>query len=182
MPTYDYLILAAGWIVWFLPFPHKRWNQGTPQRRDNRSRWGLLVQVVAYALIWQGAFWTRHPSSVRVALSVVFFVFAALLSWTATNALGRHLRFDAAVTADHELIRTGPYAIVRHPIYASMLAVLLGTGFMIAAPVRFLPALLIFLIGTEIRVRTEDNLLASHFGERFQAYRQEVPAYIPLVR
>jgi len=109
-------------------------------------------------------------------------VLATLLSWTATNALGRHLRFDAAVTADHELIRTGPYAIVRHPIYASMLAVLLGTGSMIAAPVLFIPAVVIFLIGTEIRVRTEDSLLASHFGDRFRDYQQEVPAYIPLVR
>jgi len=182
MPAYDYLILAAGWLVWFLAFPHKRWNQGSPARRDNRSRWGLLVQVVSYVLIWQGHFWTRHPTPVRVALSVIFFVLATLLSWTATNALGRHLRFDAAVTADHELIRTGPYAIVRHPIYASMLAVLLGTGSMIAAPVLFIPAVVIFLIGTEIRVRTEDSLLASHFGDRFRDYQQEVPAYIPLVR
>jgi protein-S-isoprenylcysteine O-methyltransferase Ste14 len=40
----------------------------------------------------------------------------------------------------------------------------------------------LFLIGTEIRVRTEDRLLASRFGDRFTAYRRQVAAYIPLVR
>ena len=84
--------------------------------------------------------------------------------------------------APHEPRLARIAALVADPSRARMLAVLLGTGFMIAAPVLFIPAVVIFLIGTEIRVRTEDTLLASHFGDRFQAYRQEVPAYIPLVR
>jgi protein-S-isoprenylcysteine O-methyltransferase Ste14 len=40
----------------------------------------------------------------------------------------------------------------------------------------------VFLAGTEIRVRTEDGLLASRFGDTFAAYRRRVKAYIPLVR
>jgi protein-S-isoprenylcysteine O-methyltransferase Ste14 len=40
----------------------------------------------------------------------------------------------------------------------------------------------LFLIGTEIRVRAEDRLLASRFGDRFTAYRRQVAAYLPLVR
>jgi protein-S-isoprenylcysteine O-methyltransferase Ste14 len=182
MPSYVYVILALGWFFWFLPFPLKRWNQGKPQTSDHRSRWGMLLQVVAYALLWQGHFWVTHPSNWRIAASAIFVILAVLLSWTATNALGRHLRFDAAVTPDHELIRTGPYAIIRHPIYASMLAILLGTGVVLTPPMLFIPAIIIFLIGTEIRVRTEDNLLATHFGDQFRNYRQHVSAYIPLIR
>lgn len=45
----------------------------------------------------------------------------------------------------------------------------------------FLIALVIFLIGTEIRVRTEEKLLASRFGEEFQQYKKSVPAYVPFV-
>jgi protein-S-isoprenylcysteine O-methyltransferase Ste14 len=37
----------------------------------------------------------------------------------------------------------------------------------------------VLLIGTEIRVRTEDALLAAHFGEQFTAYRRSVGAYVP---
>jgi protein-S-isoprenylcysteine O-methyltransferase Ste14 len=46
----------------------------------------------------------------------------------------------------------------------------------------FLISALLFVAGTEIRVRVEDNLLASRFGERFREYQQRVPAYVPLVR
>jgi protein-S-isoprenylcysteine O-methyltransferase Ste14 len=40
---------------------------------------------------------------------------------------------------------------------------------------------LLFIIGTEIRVRIEERLLASHFGEEFQAYKRSVPAYLPFL-
>lgn len=181
MPAYVYTVLAVGWALWFAAFPRK-WNQRAVSRSDHRSHWGLLLQVIAYVLIWQGHFWLRHPALWRTVLSAVLFVLAALLSWTATTALGIHLRFEAAVSDGHELVRTGPYALVRHPIYASMLAVLLATGVIVTPGPLFFAALVIFIIGTEIRVRTEDNLLASHFGNEFQTYKQAVPAYIPLIR
>lgn len=181
MQVYVYVILAVGWLLWFVPF-FRKWNMSETRTRDRRSRWGLLLQVVAYALLWLGRFWLNQPALWRVVLSAVLMAVAALLSWTATKALGKQLRFVAAVGDDHELIRTGPYAVIRHPIYASMLAVFLGTGVVITPTALFLPAVVLFLIGTEIRVRTEDHLLASHFGDQFDAYRQSVSAYIPLIR
>jgi protein-S-isoprenylcysteine O-methyltransferase Ste14 len=42
-------------------------------------------------------------------------------------------------------------------------------------------ALLLFIVGTEIRVRIEERLLASHFGEEFKAYKRSVPAYLPFL-
>lgn len=182
MPGYAYLILAAGWLFWFLPFPLKGWTHAQPQKRENRARWGLLLQVIAYLLLWQGHFWTVSPTPWRTALSVIFLAFAILLAWTSTRALGKHLRFDAALSADHELVQSGAYGILRHPIYSSMLCLLLGTGFMVSRAIFFIPAVLIFFAGTEIRVRIEDNLLASHFGDRFRQYRQHVSAYVPFVR
>ena len=182
MSPAGYIILAAGWLVWFIPFPVTGWNSKTPDRRDNRARWGLVLEVIAYSLLWQGEFWTRSPAPWRIACSVLFLALAGLLSWTATRALGRHLRFDAALSPDHELVRTGPYRVLRHPIYTSMFCMLLGTGFMITSLPLLLAAILLFVCGTEIRVRVEDGLLASRFGDQFREYQRSVSAYIPLVR
>lgn len=182
MPAYVNIILAVGWILWLLPFPLSGWNWSAPAKRDNRSRWGLLLQVVAYSLLWMGQFWLRSPAPWQVTLSVLCFLCAALLSWTSARALGKHLRFDAALNQDHELVRSGPYGVLRHPIYSSMLCILLGTGVLITPPLLFLAALIIFLLGTEIRVRAEDGLLASRFGDEFLRYRQTVSAYVPFVR
>jgi protein-S-isoprenylcysteine O-methyltransferase Ste14 len=71
---------------------------------------------------------------------------------------------------------------VRHPIYTSMLCVLWGIGFMAASPLLFVVATAVFLVGTEIRVRIEDRLLAARFGEQFEQYRRSTSAYLPLLR
>ena len=143
---------------------------------------GIGLQGIAYALSWQGHFWKAPPPTWRLAFSLFFLGAAGVLSWTSTWALGRQWRFDAGLSADHELVIAGAYSFIRHPIYCSMLCLLLGTGFMITPWPLFLISAIVFICGTEIRVRIEDNLLASRFDERFRQYQQSVPAYVPFVR
>ena len=182
MPIYAYAILVAGWLLWMIPFALIKRSNNPAKQIDRRARWGVVICAVAYALLWQGKFWLRQPHSWQFALSFVFFALGILLSWTSTRALGRQWRIDAGLSSDHELIMAGPYRFVRHPIYTSMLCVLLATGFVVTSLPRFLLALIVFLVGTEIRVRIEDQLLASQFGNTFQQYRQSVPAYIPFLK
>jgi len=182
MPAYAYAILAVGWIAWCAPFFLIKRSAQSPQKLNRNARWGIALQMIGFSLLWQGHFWTRSPAAWRVGLSVVFFVFAALLSWSGARTLGRQWRIDAGLNADHELVRTGVYHMVRHTIYTSMLCLLLSTGFLITPLLLFVVAGILFMIGTEIRVRVEDNLLSSRFGEEFQSYRRGVSAYLPFSR
>jgi protein-S-isoprenylcysteine O-methyltransferase Ste14 len=182
MPAYNYVILAAGWLAWMMPFFLIKRTGAKAQRLDRRARWGIVLQGLAYSLIWQTRFWERQPHSWRTALSAVLLTLAALLSWSSARTLGRQWRFDAGLNADHELVTSGAYRFVRHPIYTSMLCMLLGTGFMVAPMPLLLVSTLIFIVGTEIRVRIEDNLLASRFGDRFRDYQHSVAAYIPFLK
>jgi protein-S-isoprenylcysteine O-methyltransferase Ste14 len=68
------------------------------------------------------------------------------------------------------------------PIYTSLLCLLWAMGFLLTRLPWLALASLLALIGTEIRVRVEDGLLASRFGKQFEAYQRSVPAYIPLIR
>lgn len=180
---YAYAILAAGWLIWLTPFLVIKRNTGPPAKLDRRARWGVLLILIAYSLLWQGNFWTRAPGPWRTAVSVLFFVIAGVLSWTGARALGRHWRLDAALNSEHELVQSGPYRVIRHPIYASMFCVLLGTGLVLVTPLPLLlPSILLFAIGTEIRVRIEDRLLASRFGDQFLDYQRRVSALIPFLR
>jgi protein-S-isoprenylcysteine O-methyltransferase Ste14 len=183
VPVYAYVVVIAGVCLWLLPFVLTGWNKSAPQSVDRRSRWGLVLEVIGYSLMLLSRFWAMSPELWRVMASVSFLVLAVLLSWTATRALGRrHLRFDAAIGTEHDLVRHGPYHLVRHPIYTSMLCVLWGIGFMAAPPLLFAVATAVFLAGTEIRVRIEDGLLEARFGEQFREYRRSTRAYLPLVR
>ena len=63
-----------------------------------------------------------------------------------------------------------------------MLCILLGTGVLLTSLPLFLTSIVLFTVGTEIRVRVEDALLASRFGDQFRDYRRSVAAYIPFIR
>jgi len=179
---YGYLVLAVGWLGWMTPFFLIKRTGVNPQRVDRRARWGIVLQGIGYSLLWQTRFWERSTSGWQVFASASLFSLAAVLSWSGARALGRQWRFDAGLNRDHELIRSGPYRVVRHPLYASMLCLLLGTGLLITPWPLLALSVLPFLIGTEIRIRIEDQLLASSFGDQFAAYRRATPAYIPFVR
>lgn len=182
--TVAWLELSACWVLWAYPFifraPHV-------QRRESvtvigPTRLGLLLEAAAIGLAFIRAPGTprTHPAALLAAL--VFGIIGATLAWTAVDHLGKQFRVHAGLYIDHELVRTGPYAVIRHPIYGSLLAMLLAVIVLLTPWKRALLSLALFVIGTEIRVRTEDRLLASRFGTEFAEYRKRVAAYIPLVR
>lgn len=182
LPTFALVILIAGFVAWLTPFVIAGWSRAATVKRDSRAMWGLALEMVAYAVACLTGSATAQVAGWRIGLSVLFLACAALLSWTSTRSLGRFLRLQAALEPDHQLIRSGPYRIVRHPIYASMLCLFLGITSMVASPAWFVVALVIFLTGTEIRVRVEDRLLADRFGEEFRRYCESTPAYVPFLR
>jgi protein-S-isoprenylcysteine O-methyltransferase Ste14 len=179
------LELLLYWFGWAYPFiflaPHGQKRASIAS--SAQTFLGLSLEVVAIG----GAFAFRlspgTPAGMaRIVASMVFGLLGVALAWTSVKHLGRQFRIRAGLWEDHELVRSGPYAIVRHPIYASLLAMLLSTLLLLTPWQWALVSLAAFLTGTEIRVRTEDRLLESRFREVFREYRNKVPAYLPFVR
>jgi len=181
MPYYAYLFIFIGIVLWFYPFVPAHNKTPGANVVNRRSRWGLLLQFAAFTLLWQGHFWMRPLPFWRTTASIVLFSLAIALSWTSSRALAGQLRVDAALGADHHLVRSGPYALIRNPIYTSMLLVICAIAVVITSWQLFLAALMLFVVGTEIRVRTEEKLLASRFGGEFEDYKRRVRSYLPLV-
>ena len=78
----------------------------------------------------------------------------------------------------HELIRTGPYRRIRHPIYTGILLALFGTMLEIRE-VRGLIAVAIVWISFYVKARREDSFLAQEFGERFREHAQHTGMFLP---
>jgi len=185
MQLLGWIVLAASWIAWLCPFifraPH---NQKRPSiTAIVPTRVGLLLESGAICMAFSFRLSPDSPPGLaRVLPALILGPIAVLLSWKSVSHLGKQFRIHAGLYVDHELVRTGPYAIVRHPIYTSLLAMLLCSLLVLTPwPVAAL-SLVLFLLGTEIRVHTEDQLLESRFGEEFQRYRKAVRAYVPFVR
>ncbi|QNI37877.1 methyltransferase family protein [Edaphobacter albus] len=176
------LFVAGGVALWFAPFLIAKQGSSNLASVDRQARWGILLEFVGIGLVAAGGYWSEPRPSWRIGIAIAFFLLAALLSWTATRTLGKQFRLDAAIGVEHELIRNGPYRIVRHPIYTSMLCVLWAIGFITAPTLLLVIATMIFLAGTEIRVRIEDRLLEERFGDSFRQYKLSTPAYLPFLR
>ena len=179
------LELFVCWVVWALAFVKPR-RQAAGQKevaRASGSKWGIGLVMLSFALTWS---YVRpvgfEKSQAALIVSMILGPPSVALAWAATRHLGKQWRYQAAVSQGHELIRTGPYRWVRHPIYASMLGMMLTTGFCWTWWPMFVVAIVVFVMGTEIRIRAEDRLLGEHFGDAFAAYRSQVRAYIPFVR
>jgi protein-S-isoprenylcysteine O-methyltransferase Ste14 len=180
-----YIVLSVSWITWALAFVRPR-RRAAGQRKAVRapsSRWGILLVMLAYACEW--AFIRPegfHKSAPSLIASILVGPPSIVLAWMATRHLDKQWRFEAALSEDHELIKTGPYRWLRHPIYASMLSMLLATGLAKAWWPLLVAGIVFYVIGTEIRISAEERLLASQFGEEFSQYRQTARAYVPFLR
>ena len=178
--AFGWLLLC--WLLWAIPFFIRTRKQPKDRKAVTApaSKWGVAVQAVAFFLAWLRIVRSNPPG--MLIASMLIAPASAWFAWRAVTHLGKQWRIQAGVYSDHELVRTGPYAVVRHPIYTSMLGMLVATGLVQTWWPVLIAAVLIYIAGMEVRIRAEEALLAARFGESFVRYRASVPAYIPFIR
>lgn len=193
-PTPIALVTLGGVILCWFFFAgvfllRKRPPKEPEARRDRRATLGIVLQMIGYFLVW---FHPPHTAFlppvaalsgvVGIAFAVFTISLAAASGWllaSAVRTLGKQWAVAARLVEGHKLITVGPYAYVRNPIYSGMLGMLIATGLAMEQWIATIVAVIIFFIGLVIRVRTEEKLLRSAFGEEFEEYAMRVPAVIP---
>jgi protein-S-isoprenylcysteine O-methyltransferase Ste14 len=182
------LIVVGCWFVFAAGFVFRKQPPKSPDyKRDAGSIYGLVLQGLSYAVVWLGHRPMLSPFLPQSRLLNQFFgVFAAILAVssvilaiTAVRTLGKEWSLTARVVQGHELATTGPYRVVRHPIYTAMLGMLIATGLAVSHWFALFVGLVVFLTGTSIRIFREDRLLREIFGADFDTYSRRVPAIIP---
>jgi protein-S-isoprenylcysteine O-methyltransferase Ste14 len=115
---------------------------------------------------------------------VMFWIGAATLAaglafsvWARVH-LGKNWSGVVTIKEDHELIRSGPYALARHPIYTGILVAFIGTA-IARNEWRGLVAVVIVFAALWRKLKLEERWLGETFGDRYAKYRDEVAALIP---
>jgi protein-S-isoprenylcysteine O-methyltransferase Ste14 len=182
-------VMAAGWAGFgVILVLGKRGAARGSARRDMRSTFGFLLQCAAYAICF--VFYRRYFSPIArvsvtgeeilAAISIALTLWAVWFCYAAARVLGKQWALMARVIEGHELIRRGPYAVVRNPIYLAMLVMLIAIGLAVSHWQALVVAAGVFWVGTAIRIRAEENLLRTSFGAQFEEYARAVPAFLPL--
>ncbi len=156
-----------------------------PASGETRQRGSLLgvgLQAASFALTAAGPMriTAYRSSNLPRALVVGALVIAAVILFaTAARAMGSNWAIVARTRSDHQLVTSGPFALVRNPIYLAMALMLIA----VAVGTNRIPALLIavplFALGTWIRIRSEERLLRTMFGEEYEAYAMRIKRIIP---
>ena len=187
-PTLAFVVMMLSWIAFVITFlVHKKPPSPPDKKRDPSSISGIVFQGLSYAVVWsvRRSWFTPMFGSnkyLEIVLTIVTMLLAIGSVWfcaTAIRTLGEQWSLAARVVEGHKLVTEGPYSIVRNPIYTGMFGMLLATGLAVSHWIGLAIAIVIFAIGTFIRVRSEEKLLREAFGAEFDEYARTVPAVIP---
>jgi protein-S-isoprenylcysteine O-methyltransferase Ste14 len=186
------------WIVWILSWMAAAiWTNRTVKRPE--FGWRSLYrfpEVLGFALLLgffgridkagrlhafeMTTLWPVPPAlaGLMVVLCVTGFAFA----WWARLHLGRLWSGTVTKKEGHHVVDTGPYRIVRHPIYTGILISALATAVEQASPPALAGVLFLFL-GFWIKARLEENFLRTELGaEAYDAYARRTAMLVPFVK
>ena len=193
MPRWLYLwplnFVLVGFVVFAaIFFLMAKRSRDKTRKADPRSIIAIFIQALAFAIAWmilRKPFTPFLPIDWRaqyfVAAIMVLLVLASLLFVSAAvRSLGKQWSLQARVLEHHELIRRGPYRIVRHPIYTGMFGMLISSSLAQGHWLGLVLASVVYYLGTAMRIRTEEKLLREQFGRDYDEYASEVPAFIPI--
>lgn len=181
--------VIVGFVVFgaiFILMPKR--SRDKTRKADPRSIIAIFIQALAFAIAWMIGRKPLTPflpidwrAQYFVAAITVLLVLASLLFVAAAvHMLGKQWSLQARVLEHHELIRRGPYRIVRHPIYTGMFGMLISSSLVRGHWVGLVIASVVYYLGTMMRIRNEEKLLREQFGDEYDDYARQVPAFIPL--
>src|SRR5579864_3905598 len=178
-------LIAVFWLLWLAV-----WLAASASVKRTRSRgstrdafYNRVPVVIGAAMLaaprWSPAALTQRfltgpePPALGTLLVFVGLAFALWARWH----LGRNWSSAVVVKEGHTLIRSGPYRLVRHPIYSGMLLALFGTALAIGEPRGFIGAGLV-LFGFVLKLRAEEERMRETFPE-YDDYARHTARLIP---
>lgn len=140
--------------------------------------------VLMFSFFWPGSSnWMAWTPGLAMQWAMVLLVFVGLLfTWWARVSLGRLWSSSVTRKAGHRVVDTGPYAIVRHPIYTGVILAEIATAVQCGSWQALAGAAIMF-VGWYIKARLEESFLRVELDrDAYDAYAQRVPMLVPFVR
>ena len=189
MSTFHAYLLLVMWVAYYAYWRVKAPKEEVVTRRESAPSRTLrtVVMLTALALLWVPKFPVAALSArflparplwfwIGAAIAAAGFLFSA----SARQHLGNNWSQAVTVKKDHQLITTGPYALVRHPIYTGLLTAIAGNAIALGEWRGVLATALVFAV-LLAKLRLEEQWMRAQFGEAYDAYSQRVRALVPFI-
>ena len=180
IPITPGLITKWTWIIFVLYWVVAALRRKKTKRSETAvQRMGYILLILAAAMLLSSSgvrpavLMTRlYPDSLEVRWAGAFLVLAGtLLAFWARYHLGSNWSGTVTLKEGHELVRSGPYRTIRHPIYTGILVSILGTVMQVGQ-LRALLAFVLVWLSLYIKASREESFLTAEFGANFDAVRR----------
>jgi len=182
--SYAFAVLWSAWMIsWALGALWSSKVAARPPEKQERFYWlltlaGAVLIMVNFRngrmeMIWTQPDWVEWSLFALASIGLAF-------TWWARIHLGRLWSGRITRKADHKIIDTGPYGIVRHPIYTGLLLALLATALLKPGPWG-VAGFALLTISFVIKAQLEERFLMEELGpDAYERYRHRVPMLVPL--
>ncbi|ULJ71098.1 protein-S-isoprenylcysteine O-methyltransferase [Rhizobium gallicum] len=184
------VLWVLGVVAWYIiryPFERRAKRvRVVSHRRSRIETIGLASALLGLAIVPGFYVATGMPQAAdyparawAVAVGVVLFAAAMWVFRRTHKELGRNWSITLEIRDQHQLICSGPYAFVRHPMYTSFLLMGLGQAFLLSNWIVGLAGLIGFAILFFLRVDKEERMMLEIFGAQYRAYMDRTKRIIP---
>ena len=168
----------AFWVFWFvIAASAKRTRTYNYSSANIAIRFGIFLLV--FSLIRLNAFGGLIPSPAVQAIGIALWVLGLAFAIWARVYIGRNWGMPMTERVDPELVTTGPYRYVRHPIYSGVILALVGTG--LAVGLYWLIAAVAVSVYFVYSATVEEHTLAREFPSTYPAYKRSTKMLIPFI-
>lgn len=178
------LVIPLLWLLWMISwFAAARWTNETKGRVSFKEQLPyhllMLAGIICFMVPMDGIprFW--HVHLIGAWICAAFEALGFAFTWWARIHLGKLWSGTVTRKEGHHIVDTGPYGIVRHPIYTGLLLAVLATA-AAKATVFDIGAVVFFTLSFWVKIRLEERWLSQELGaETYAAYHKRVPMLIP---
>jgi protein-S-isoprenylcysteine O-methyltransferase Ste14 len=180
-------LVSIASIVTFMAIAQLSRARGLARRGETVARSGGLAHYVAYFFFVPYVVIAARPGpEVDIPeplrwVGLALIVTGVAVSLWAIATLGRHYDLELEIHRDHELVRTGAYRFVRHPVYTGLGLHFLGACLATGNLLLIAGTLLLTYPALYLRAKTEERLLRERFGAAYDEYARRVPMLVPLL-
>jgi hypothetical protein len=187
--TWPTQLLALIWLAWLASWVAASFWSGQTKKHvmtleSGRYRIPILVGGILFTpltgrLLGESPLWQFGELGIYIAAAIT--IAGISFTWWARIHLGRFWSNSITRKEGHRVIDTGPYGLVRHPIYTGLITGMLVTGVAVGTITAMLGAILISF-GMWQKARMEEGFLTTELGtEEYGAYCRRVPMIFPFL-
>src|SRR6516162_10955903 len=188
--TWPTKLLTIIWLAWVISWiVASFWSGRTKAHVPISEAWVYWLPIVLGSIMLLpvterelGARQLYHPGESGTYLAAAVVVIGISFTWWGRIHLGRFWSNAITHKEDHRIIDTGPYGMVRHPIYTGLIIAILATGLAVGTWTALVGALCI-CFGEWQKARMEEGFLSAELGaEAYRNYSRRVPMIVPFLR